>query len=184
MGLNALEKNPDHAMLLALTATLEGMFGNFDASCARAEKLESLAREINEIVMTAETHRQCGKYKKSIETYEKAFRISPHYSSWIKQHYTYALLQNGDLEAAKKYALEQSVHEHFHSGINESFDAMLAYIYQKEGDENLAKEHFEKQKNMKNSRTKKIIMNNFSAVRSKVFMNDYIKVLQSLGMPD
>jgi len=184
MAVNALEKTPDHAMLLALASTLEGMFGNFDASCARAEKLESLAREINEIVMTAETQRQCGKYKKSIETYEKAFRISPHYSSWIKQHYTYALLQNGDLEAAKKYALEQSVHEHLSTGGNESFHAMLAYIYQKEGDENLAKEHFEKQKNMKNSRTKKIIMNNFSAVRSKVFMNDYIKVLQSLGMPN
>ena len=71
-----------------------------------------------------------------------------------------------------------------HSGIDESFHAMLAYIYQKEGDENLAKEHFEKQKNMKNSRTKKIIMNNFASVRSKVFMNDYIEVLQSLGMPD
>ena len=90
----------------------------------------------------------------------------------------------GLLEAAKKYALEQSVHEHLTTGINESFHAMLAYIYKKEGNENLAKEHFEKQKNMKYSRTKKIIMNNFSSVRSKVFMNDYIKVLQSLGMPD
>ena len=109
-----------------LAATLEGIFGDFEASCARAEKLESLAREINEIVMTAETQRQCGKYKKSIETYEKAFRISPHYSSWIKQHYTYALLQNGDLEAAKKYALEQSVHEHLKSGGNEFFHSMLA----------------------------------------------------------
>jgi len=184
MAVNALEKTPDHAMLLALAATLEGIFGDFEASCARAEKLESLAREINEIVMTAETQRQCGKYKKSIETYEKAFRISPHYSSWIKQFYTYALLQNGDLEAAKKYAIEQSIHEHFTSGIDESFHAMLAYINQKEGDENLAKEHFEIQKNMKNSRTKKIIINNFASVRSKVFMNDYIKVLQSLGMPN
>ena len=94
------------------------------------------------------------------------------------------LLQNGDLEAAKKYALEQSVHEHLSTGGNESFHAMLSYIYQKEKDENSAKKHFEKQKKMKNSRTKKIIMNNFSAVRSNVFMNDYIKVLQSLGMPD
>ena len=61
---------------------------------------------------------------------------------------------------------------------------MLAYINQKEGDENLAKEHFEIQKNMKNRRTKKIIINNFASVRSKVFMNAYIKVLQSLGMPN
>jgi len=184
MAVDALEKNPDHAMLMALAATLEGMFGDFEASCPRVEKLEKLAREINEIVMTAETQRQCGKYKKSIETYEKAFQISPHYSAWIKQFYTYALLQNGDLEAAKKYALEQSVQEHFSGGANESFHAMLAYIYHKEGDENSAKEYFEKQKNMKNRRTKQMIITNFSSVRSKVFMNDYIKVLQSLGMPD
>ena len=38
---------------------------------------------------------------------------------------------------------------------------------------------------IKNFRScKKIIMNNFSSVRSKVFMNDYIKVLQLMGMPD
>ena len=85
---------------------------------------------------------------------------------------------------AKKYALEQSVQEHFSGGANESFHAMLAYIYHKEGDENSAKEYFEKQKNMKNRRTKQMIITNFSSVRSKVFMNDYIKVLQSLGMPD
>jgi hypothetical protein len=60
----------------------------------------------------------------------------------------------------------------------------LAYIYHKEGDENSAKEHFEKQKNTKNIRTKQITINNFASVRSKVFMNDYVKVLQSLGMPD
>ena len=184
MAVDALEKDPDHAMLMALAATLEGMFGDFEASCPRVEKLEKLAREINEIVMTAETQRQCGKYKKSIKTYEKAFQISPHYSAWIKQFYTYALLQNGDLEAAKKYAMEQSVQEHFSGGANESFHALLAYIYHKEGDENSAKEYFEKQKNMKNRRTKQMIITNFSSVRSKVFMNDYIKVLQSLGMPD
>ena len=94
------------------------------------------------------------------------------------------LLQNGDLEAAKKYALEQSVHEHLSSGGNEFFHSMLAYIYQKEWDENLAKGYFEKQNNMKNSRKKKVIMNKFSAVRSKVIMNDYNKVLQSLAMPN
>ena len=80
--------------------------------------------------------------------------------------------------------MEQSVQKHFYGYANESFHAMLAYIYQKEGDENSAKEHFEKQKNMKNSRTKQGIINNFSSVRSKVFVNDYVKVLQSLGMPD
>jgi len=49
----------------------------------------------------------------------------------------------------------------------------------------LAKEYFEKQKTMKNRMTKMSIeTRDFSTVRSKVFVNDYVKVLQSLGMPD
>ena len=62
---------------------------------------------------------------------------------------------------------------------------MLAYIAYKEGDEQQAKEFFEKQQNMKNSMTKSYILNyDFSSVRARDFVNDYVKVLQSLGMPD
>ena len=62
---------------------------------------------------------------------------------------------------------------------------MIAYIYHKEGNEELAKEYLEKQKTMKNRMTKMSIeTRDFSTVRSKVFVNDYVKVLQSLGMPD
>ena len=62
---------------------------------------------------------------------------------------------------------------------------MLAYIAYKEGDEEQAKEFFEKQQIMKNSMTKSYILNyDFSSVRERDFVNDYVKVLQSLGMPD
>ena len=62
---------------------------------------------------------------------------------------------------------------------------MLAYIAYKENDEEQAKEFFEKQQNMKNSMTKSYILNyDFSSVRERDFVNDYVKVLQSLGMPD
>ena len=104
-----------------------------------------LSRMIIEIVSTAEAQRQCGDYKGSIESFEKAFEISPHFSSWIKVSYIYALLQNGDLEAAKRYALEQSTKEHSYSRGNAAFSAMLAYIYDKEGDRALAQEYFDKQ---------------------------------------
>ncbi len=54
-----------------------------------------------------------------------------------------------------------------------------------EGDKSLAKEYFDKQKSMKDRMTKKSIeVRDFSSVRSKLFLKDYVKVLQSLGMPN
>ena len=100
-------------------------------------------------------------------------------------YYVYTLLENGNLETAKQYSLDQISKDHLYYGANEAFHTMLAYIAFKEGDENQAKEYFEKQQNMKNSMTKSYILNyDFSSVRSRNFVNDYIKVLQSLGMSD
>ena len=100
-------------------------------------------------------------------------------------YYVYTLLQNGDLEAAKQYALEQSAKDHLYYGANEAFLALLAYIAYKGDDEQKAKDYFEKQNSMKNSMTKSYIeIYDFPSVRSRVFVNDYVKVLQSLGMPD
>ena len=46
-------------------------------------------------------------------------------------------------------------------------------------------EYFDKQQSMKNSMTKSYILNyDFPSVKSRTFVNDYIKVLQSLGMSD
>ena len=62
---------------------------------------------------------------------------------------------------------------------------MLAYIYHNEGDTALAQRYFDKQKSMKDRMTKKSIeVRDFSSVRSKLFLKDYVKVLQSLGMPN
>ena len=100
-------------------------------------------------------------------------------------HYVYTLLQNGDLEAAKQYSLEQSAKDHLCYGANETFVATLAYIAYKEVDEQKAKDYFEKQNSMKNSMTKTNIENDvFYSVRSRVLVNDYVKMHQSLEMPD
>ena len=185
LAIEVLENHPDQVLSIQLAATMESIFGDYEAACNRLEKMIPLSKVIIEVVSTAEMQRSCGDYKGSIETYEKAFEISPKFSSWIKVSYTYALLQNGDFEVAKKYAIEQSTKEHSYSRGNAAFFALLAYIYYKEGDKALAKEYFDKQKSMKNRMTKKSIeVRDFSTVKSKLFVNDYVKVLQSLGMPD
>ena len=141
--------------------------------------------------MVADTQRSCGDYDGSIKTYEKVHRIAPHYSAWVKVYYLFAIMmktfeeKSGDYEKAKKYALEQSNKDYVYAGSRETFHTVLAYIYHKEGDVKLAKDYFEKQKTMKNSITKWRIENyDFVNSRSKEFMNDYVKVLQSLGLPD
>ena len=185
MATGVLGKHPDHVPSMQLAATIEAMMGDFEVACGRIDKMAKLAREISAVVMLAETQRQCGNYTASIKNCEKAFKISPHYSSWTKMYYVYTLLQNGDLEAAEIYSLEQTTKDHLYYGANEAFLAMLAYIAFKEGDEEQAKEYFEKQQSMKNSMTKSYILNyDFPSVQSRDFVNDYIKVLQSMGMPD
>jgi TolB-like protein len=191
LALGVLEKDPEHVNAISIAALIEQTLGDFDAACGRLDKMLILSKQLVEIGMVAETQRSCGDYDGSIETFEKVHRIAPHYSAWVKVYYLFAIMmktfeeKSGDYEKAKNYALEQSNKDYLWAGARETFHTVLAYIYHKEGDEKLAKDHFEKQKTMKNSITKWWIENfDFINSRSKEFMNDYVKVLQSLGMPD
>ena len=130
-------------------------------------------------------------YDGSIETYEKVHKLAPHYSAWVKTGYLFALMmktfeeKSENYEKAKNYAIEHSNKDYLFAGVSETFNTVLAYIYYKEGNSELAKLHFDKQKTMKNSITKWWIENfDFINTKPKEFMNDYIKVLQTLGLPD
>jgi len=191
LALGVLEKDPDHVNTISIAATVEQMLGDFDAACGRIVKMRKLSQEILDIAMLADTQRSCGDYDGSIETYEKVHRIAPHYSAWVKLYYLFAIMmktfeeKSGNYEKAKNYAIEHSNKDYLFAGVSESFHTVLAYIFHKEGNSELAKFHFEKQKTMKNSITKWWIENfDFVNTKPKEFMNDYIKVLQSLGLPD
>jgi len=191
LALDVLEKDPEYVGAMSVAATVEQLLGDFDAACGRIDKMSILSEEVVDIAMVADTQRSCSDYDGSIETYEKVHRIAPHYSAWIKVYYLFAIMmktfdeKSGDYEKAKNYALEHSNKDYLWAGASETFHTVLAYIYHKEGDAKLAKDHFEKQKTMKNSITKWWIVNfDFVNSRSKEFMNDYVKVLQSLGLPD
>jgi len=191
LALGVLEKDPEHVGTMSIAAMIEQTLGDFDAACGRIDKMSILSEEVVDIAMVADTQRSCGDYDRSIETYEKVHRIAPHYSAWVKVYYLFAIMmktfeeKSGNYEKAKNYALEHSNKDYLWAGARETFHTVLAYIYHKEGDEKLAKDHFEKQKTMKNSITKWRIENyDFVNSRSKEFMNDYVKVLQSLGLPD
>ncbi len=191
LALGVLENDPEHVGTMSIAAMIEQTLGDFDAACGRIDKMSILSVEVTDIAMVADTQRSCGDYDGSIETYEKVHRIAPHYSAWVKVYYLFAIMmktfeeKSGDYEKAKNYALEHSNKDYIMAGASETFHTVLAYIYHKEGDANLAKDHFEKQKTMKNSITKWWIENyDFVNSRPKEFMNDYVKVLQKYGLPD
>ena len=176
---------------MSIAATIEQTLGDFDAACGRIDKMSKLSERIVDIAMLADIQRSCGDYDGSIETYEKVHEIAPHYSAWVKVYYLYAIMmktfedKNANYEKGKNYALQHSNKEYLFAGASETFNTVLAYIYYKEGNDKLAKKYFDKQKSMKNSMTKWWIENfDFVNTQSKEFMNDYVKVLQSLGLPD
>ena len=189
--LGVLEKDPDHGGTISIAATVEQMLGDFAAACGRIDKMRKFNEEIVDIAMLADTQRSCGDYDGSIETYEKVHRLAPHYSAWVKLYYLFAIMmktfeeKSGNYEKAKNYAIEHSNKDYLFAGTSESFNTVLAYIYHKEGNSELAKFHFEKQKTMKNSITKWWIENfDFPNTKPKEFMKDYIQVLQKYGLPD
>ena len=55
--------------------------------------------------------------------------------------------KSGNYEKAKNYAIEHYNKDYLFAGVSETFNAALAYIYHKEGNSELAKLHFDKQKN-------------------------------------
>ena len=191
LALGVLEEDPDHVGTISIAAMIEQTLGDFDSACGRIEKMRILSEEIVDIAMQADTQRSCGDYDGSIETYEKVHKIAPHYSAWVKTGYLWALMmkifdeKSENYEKAKNYAIEHSNKDYLFAGVSETFHTVLAYIYNKEGNSELAKYHFDKQKTMKNSITKWWIENfDFINTKPKEFMNDYIKVLQTLGLPD
>ena len=191
LALGVLEKDPNHVGTISIAALIEQTLGDFESACGRIEKMRILSEEIVDIAMQADTQRSCGDYDGSIETYEKVQKMAPHYSAWVKTGYLWALMmktfyeKSKNYEKAKKYAIEHSNKDYLFAGVSETFNTVLAYIYHKEGNSELAKFHFDKQKTMKNSITKWWIENfDFINTKPKEFMNDYIKVLQILGLPD
>ena len=96
--------------------------------------------------MTAIVQHSCGYLEDTIRSYEHVFLVNPHYSSWVKYMYAYALTEKKDYEKAKAFSTEQLKKKHNWSGVEKTLYIVLAYIHKKQGEEKLAKEMFEMQR--------------------------------------
>ena len=184
-ALEAIQKNERWANPVVLAGLIELFSGKHEVACARLPKLVELSRNVTEISMTAIVQHSCGYLEDTIRSYEHVFLVNPHYSSWVKYMYAYALTEKKDYEKAKAFSTEQLKKKHNWSGVEKTLYIVLAYIHKKQGSEKLAKEMFEMQrKNGGKSLTAQQIHKGFISKKDKTFLNDIIETLKPFGLPD
>jgi len=184
-AIEAMQKNETWANPVVLAGLIELFSGKHEVACARVPKLVELSRNVNEISMTAIVQHSCGYLEDTITSYERVFSANPHYASWVKYMYAYALTENKDYEKAKEFCTEQLKQKHNWSGVEKTLYIVLAYIHKKQGSENLAKEMFEMQrKEDGKGMSAQQIYKGFISKKDKSFLNDIVETLKPFGLPD
>jgi len=184
-AIEAMQKNETWANPVVLAGLIELFSGKHEVACARVPKLVELSRNVNEISMTAIVQHSCGYLEDTITSYERVFSANPHYASWVKYMYAYALTENKDYEKAKEFCTEQLKQKHNWSGVEKTLYIVLAYIHKKQGSEKLAKEMFEMQRKKDGKgMSAQQIHKGFISKKDKTFLNDIIETLKPFGLPD
>ena len=184
-AIEAMQKNETWANPVVLAGLIELFSGKHEVACARVPKLVELSRNVTEISMTAIVQHSCGYLEDTITSYERVFSANPHYSSWVKYMYAYALTENKDYEKAKEFCTEQLKQKHNWSGVEKTLYIVLAYIHKKQGSEKLAKEMFEMQRKKDGKgMSAQQIHKGFISKKDKTFLNDIIETLEPFGLPE
>ena len=184
-AIEAMQKNETWANPVVLAGLIELFSGKHEVACARVPKLVELSRNVTEISMTAIVQHSCGYLEDTITSYERVFSANPHYSSWVKYMYAYALTENKDYEKAKEFCTEQLKQKHNWSGVEKTLYIVLAYIHKKQGSEKLAKEMFEMQRKKDGKgMSAQQIHKGFISKKDKTFLNDIIETLKPFGLPE
>ena len=184
-AIEAMQKNETWANPVVLAGLIELFSGKHEVACARVPKLVELSRNVTEISMTAIVQHSCGYLEDTITSYEQVFSANPHYSSWVKYMYAYALTENKDYEKAKEFCTEQLKQKHNWSGVEKTLYIVLAYIYKKQGSEKLAKEMFEMQRKKDGKgMSAQQIYKGFMSKKDKSFLNDIVVTLKPFGLHD
>ena len=179
----SLSIRPDFASALSLAVSLEMMMGNHEAACKRVEKIFKFAENTFDTALGAAGAHNCGDLELAISNYEYVFRTAPHFSSWARNLYSYALVENGDFDKALKYFDSELKKEHAFGGFSQTMYLLSAFINKKRGDEKKAKEFFEKQKNEDGKgKSAKRIRGELSMLKNKGFIDELINELSTLGL--
>ena len=124
----SLSIRPDFASALSLAVSLEMMMGNHEDACKRVEKIFKFAENTFDTALGAAGAHNCGDLELAISNYEYVFRTAPHFSSWARNLYSYALVENGDFDKALKYFDSELKKEHAFGGFSQTMYLLSAFI--------------------------------------------------------
>ena len=179
----ALSIRPTHAPALSLELSLELMMGNHNEACKKVEKIFQHSVTIFDTALGAAGAQNCGDLVSAIANYEYVLNNAPHFSSWARNLYSYALVESGDFDKALKFFEIELQKDHAFGGFSQTMYLLSAYINKKRGNEKKAKELFEKQKSEDGKgKSAKRIRGELSMLKNKGFIDELIDELSSLGL--
>ena len=179
----ALSIRQTHAPALSLELSLELMMGNHDEACKKVEKIFQHSETIFDTALGAAGAHGCGDLELAISNYEYVLNSAPHFSSWARNSYSYALVENGDFDKALKFFEAELQKEHAFKGFSQTMYLLSAFIHKKRGNEKKANDFFAKQKNEDGKgKSAKRIRGELSMLKNKGFIDDLINELSSLGL--
>ena len=179
----ALSIRETHAPALSLELSLELMMGNHDEACKKVEKIFQHSETIFDTALGAAGAHSCGELDTAISNYEYVLNNAPHFSSWARNSYSYALVENGDFDKALKFFEAELQKEHAFKGFPQTMYLLSAFIYKKRGNEKRANDFFAQQKNEDGKgKSAKRIRGELSMLKNKGFIDDLINELSSLGL--
>ena len=114
----SLSIKPDFASALSLAVSLEMMIGNHEDACKKIDKIFKNAENMFETALGAAGAHNCGDLELAISNYEYVFKTAPHFSSWARNLYSYALVENGDFDKALKFFEAELQKEHAFGGFH------------------------------------------------------------------
>ena len=178
-----LSIRPTHAPALSLELSLGLMMGNHDEACKKVEKIFQYSETIFDTALGAAGAHGCGDLELAISNYEYVLNSAPHFSSWARNSYSYALVENGDFDKALKFFEAELQKEHAFTGFSQTMYLLSAFIHKKRGNEKKANDFFAKQKNEDGKgKSAKRIKGELSMLKNKSFIDDLINELSSLGL--
>ena len=179
----ALSIRQTHAPSLSLELSLELMMGNHDEACKKVKKIFQHSETIFDTALGAAGAHSCGDLELALSNYEYVLSTAPHFSSWVRNSYSYALVENGDFDKALKFFEAELQKEHAFGGFSQTMYLLSAFINKKRGNEKKANDFFMKQKNEDGKgKSAKRIRGELSMLKNKGFIEELINELSSLGL--
>ena len=86
--------SPNFVGALSASASLEMLAGNYEKSCKINKTLSDLVESIADRALGAAGQHFCGNLENAITNYEYVLKKAPHFSSWVKNLYGYALTEH------------------------------------------------------------------------------------------